>query len=399
MLTLPALLVRQFHQSFYLLNLSAPDVERLVRFEVLGESGLDDKPRRPRKATPGAAKSRVCWQAIEAHVHTSDKAYQRPIMRKKIEELAAYYGQCQRESDLPAIPGSVLLTTDAPVTFSPQANPLVGLVQLDEREGALRVLDGQHRLLALAALLASPDLTDEERAAARSLQVPAVLFAGMAPEAVVEMFVTINSKHTRLNPSLLFSLRGRQLFSDPLDAKIHDALKLLHEREGSPLEGQIRLLGVGPGKVSQAGLAQELRDVLRHLRQPERQVGHQAEREPPAWVDTFQDKLGDFYLHYFKEVARVFEAGWTSKRHSLRSSIALRAFLQCSREVVPRVWRTSAPLREQLRPMLAPWGERVGVERFETAGAWRQKAAGGGKETTRMLARELVSALGPAGAE
>lgn len=385
MLTLPALLVRQYHQSFYLLNLTAADVERLVRFEVLGETGLDDRPRRARRGAASA--SRVHWEALEAHVHTSDKAYQRPIMRKKVEELATYYEQCRREGDLPAIPGSVLLTTDAPVTFSPHTNPLVGLVQLDEREGALRVLDGQHRLLALAALLASPELGDEGRAAARSLQVPAVLFAGMAPEAVVEMFVTINSKHTRLNPSLLFSLKGRQLFSDPVDAKIHDALKLLHEREGSPLEGQIRLLGVGPGKVSQAGLAQELRDVMRYLRQPE--------RGPSDWVDAFQDKLGDFYLHYFREVARVFEAGWASKKHSLRSSIALRAFLQCSREVVPRVWRTGAPVREALRPMLAPWRERVGVERFETSSAWRMKAAGGGKETTRTLARELAAALAP----
>ena len=34
MLTIPGLKVQQFNQEFFLLNLSAEDVERLVRFEV-----------------------------------------------------------------------------------------------------------------------------------------------------------------------------------------------------------------------------------------------------------------------------------------------------------------------------------------------------------------------------
>ena len=37
MLTVPALKVRQFNQEFFLLNLAASDVERMVRFDVLGE--------------------------------------------------------------------------------------------------------------------------------------------------------------------------------------------------------------------------------------------------------------------------------------------------------------------------------------------------------------------------
>jgi hypothetical protein len=44
--------------------------------------------------------------------------------------------------------------------------------------------------------------------------------------------------------------------------------------------------------------------------------------------------------------------------------------------------------------MVGPWATKIGGARFETAGAWRAKAAGGGKETTRVLARELMAALG-----
>jgi hypothetical protein len=87
MLTIPAVKIQQFKQEFFLLNLSATDVQRLVRFEVLGEAGLDGARRAARRARP----SPVNWVEIEGKIHTSEKAFQRPILRKKIEELAQHY--------------------------------------------------------------------------------------------------------------------------------------------------------------------------------------------------------------------------------------------------------------------------------------------------------------------
>jgi DGQHR domain-containing protein len=381
MLTVPALRVQQFNQEFFLLNLSAADVERLVRFEALGDAGLEGKRRRA-----AARKSLVNWEEIEKRVTTSEKAFQRPILRRKIDELAEHYRQCRDDGQVPAIPGAVLLTTDAPASFSAGgANPFVGVVQFSEEEGSLRVLDGQHRLLALAALLGSPELTDADRAAVRNVQVPAILFAGLPAPSVVEMFVTINSKHTRLNASLLYTLKGRQLYPDPLDAKIHDTLKALHDKSGGPLEGHIKMLGVGAGKVAQAGLAQELQGMVKALT---------AAR--PADAGEIIDHLDKLLPLYFEEVARVFSDVWTSKKHSIRSGIALRAFIAAAAPVAIRVLELGGQPRTIVRAMLAPWAERIGGARFETAGAWRQKAAGGGKETTRLLARELTSALGGA---
>lgn len=222
----------------------------------------------------------------------------------------------------------------------------------------------------------------------RSLQVPAILFAGLPAPSIVEMFVTINSKHTRLNPSLLYSLKGRQLYPDPIDSAIHDAIKRLNEKEGSPLEGHIKMLGVGRGKVPQAGLAQELRAAIESVR------GVQA---GSTWTDDFVEHLGRFYDLYFQEVRRAFADAWTSKKHTVRSTIALRAFIQASPPVVARVYTVGGDPRPVVRAMLEPWSSRIGSARFETAGAWRAKAAGGGKETSRLLARELVAALGETG--
>lgn len=382
MLTVPSLRVQQFASEFYLLNLAAADIERLVRFEVLGEAGLHGKAARPRSA-------RACpvnWAEIERKVQTSDDAFQRPILRKKIEELGEHYRRCRDDGGVPAIPGAVLLTTDEPVGFTPSgANPFVGLVQLRLEEAGLRVLDGQHRLLALAALLAADDLTDAERDAIRMLQVPAILFSELPSPAVVEMFVTINSKHTRLNPSLLFSLRGRQLYSDPVDALIHDAIGKLNDAAGSPLQGHVKMLGVGPGKVPQAGLASEMALMLRALR-----------GSHPDGVDDLAANLGTFFTLYFEEVALVFADVWTARKSSIRSGIALRAFIQAAAPVAGKVLELGGPPRPTVKALVAPWATRIGGSRFETAGAWRAKAAGGGKETTRVLARELIAALGSA---
>ncbi len=72
--------------------------------------------------------------------------------------------------------------------------------------GILRCLDGQHRLLALSAQ------TEKDL----EIDVPAVLFDSLDPRQTVELFVTINAKHTKLNPSHLISLAGRRLYADPL---------------------------------------------------------------------------------------------------------------------------------------------------------------------------------------
>ena len=384
MLTLPALKIQQFAKEFYLLNLSAGDVERLVRFEVLGEAGVEGKQARKTKTK---AASGVNWGELEKKVGTSDKAFQRPIIRKKIDELAQYYTSCRESDALPAIPGSVILTTDEKVAFTAAgANPFLGLLQISEEEGTLRALDGQHRLLALAALLHDPATSEEDRAAARRLQVPAILFSGLSDDQTVEMFVTINAKHTRLNASLLVSLSGRQLYGDARMGKIHDVIRALNNQASSPLVGQIKLLGVGPGRVQQAGLAQEMKQMLDDW-----------ERKDPALVARFESEAKEFFLAYFKEIARVFGQAWDGKKYSIKSTMALRAFILITPEVLARALVVGGASRaDAVRTVLAPWAERIGSARFETAGAWRAKIAGGGKETTRLLARELVAALGGA---
>jgi len=105
---------------------------------------------------------------------------------------------------LPAIPGAVP-TSRQRFTFSLWPAHDLGLLQIPEEHGVLRVLDGQHRLLACTRSTSSESLAS---------RCPAVLFDSLDARQIVELFVTINAKHTRLNPLAHHEPAGRKLYPD-----------------------------------------------------------------------------------------------------------------------------------------------------------------------------------------
>src|SRR6476661_7171113 len=211
MISVAALRMQQFGVQFYQASLSATDIDKLVRFEVLsyGEHGDTQGVRGNRN------QSKVHWDLLERRIASNEKAYQRQIIRKKIDELVQYYEQCRQARDLPSIPGAVIISCDEKLSFQPASDDArVGILKVPEREGILRAIDGQHRLLALHA--------DIDRFAGEDFSVPAIIFDRLPEDHVVQMFVTINAKHTRLNASHLVSLSGRQLYRDENLATAHD---------------------------------------------------------------------------------------------------------------------------------------------------------------------------------
>ena len=205
MISVAAIRMQQFGVHFYQASLTASDIDKLVRFEVLSYGEQGQAPvRGGRKAPP---QSKIKWDLLERRIASSEKAYQRHIIRRKIEELVQYYEQCRQARDLPSIPGAVIISCDEKLTFEPvEQGSSVGRLKVPEREGILRAIDGQHRLLALHA--------DIDNIPSNEFTVPAIIFDRLPEDHVVQMFVTINAKHTRLNPSHLVSLSGRQLYRD-----------------------------------------------------------------------------------------------------------------------------------------------------------------------------------------
>ena len=371
MISVAAIRMQQFGVQFYQASLSASDIDKLVRFEVLNYGEHAQPPVRgggKRRGLP----SKVNWDLLERRIASSERAYQRQIIRRKIDEIVQYYEQCRQARDLPSIPGAVIISSDEPLRFEPAGEGLtIGTLKVPEREGILRAIDGQHRLLALHA--------DIGRFGREQFSVPAVIFDRLPEDHVVQMFVTINAKHTRLNPSHLVTLSGRQLYRDEELAAAHEVVRALQERDDSPLAGEIKLLGVGKGRVAQAALARELKRLLAA------QVFGGPRRAP-----DLSDVAKKFFVNYFKQVALVFGGAWNGRKYSIKTATALRSFIRVTPDIIRRLDQEHVERTDfrAIGRVIAPWGRRIGDLRFETEGAWKR-----GGTTVESLSGELRLAL------
>ena len=369
MINVAAIRMQQFGVTFYQASLTAKDIDKLVRFEVLSYADAAHAPVRGGRKGTGP---KINWDLLERRIASSDRAYQRQIIRKKIDELVQYYEQCRQARDLPSIPGAVIISADERLKFEPvNDGASVGTLKVPEREGILRAIDGQHRLLALHAAL--------EQIGQESFTVPAIIFDQLPEDHIVQMFVTINAKHTRLNASHLVSLSGRQLYRDDNLAAAHDVARALNDREDSPLFQQIKLLGVGKGKVAQAPLAQELKKLFASDAFGTGRRG-----------DDFREESKRFFVNYMKQVAQVFGAAWNGRKYSIRSAPALRAFVRVAPDVIRRLDQERADRADfrAIGRVIAPWGRRIGDLRFETEGAWKRNGS-----SVEQLSKELRLAL------
>ena len=147
----------------------------------------------------------------------------------------------------------------------------------------------------------------------------------------------------------------------------------------SPLYQQIKLLGVGKGKVAQAPLAQELKKLFASDAFGTGRRG-----------DDFREESKRFFVNYMKQVAQVFGAAWNGRKYSIRTAPALRALIRVAPDIVKRLDQTHADRADfrAIGRVIAPWGRRIGDLRFETDGAWKRSGS-----TVDQLSKELRLAL------
>ncbi|HEX7281852.1 MAG TPA: hypothetical protein VF239_07335, partial [Vicinamibacterales bacterium] len=154
----------------------------------------------------------------------------------------------------------------------------------------------------------------------------------------------------------------------------------INDREESPLYGEIKLLGVGKGRVGQAPLAQE----LKRLFADEAALGGARKSE------QFREESKKFFVNYFKQIASIFESAWNGRKYSIKSATALRAFIRVAPDVIQKIDQHHADRTDYraIGRVISPWGRRIGALRFETDGAWKRQGT-----TVDNLTKELRLAL------
>ena len=222
-----AMRMRQKEAEFYFVSYPAEDLLRKVRFvsRFYGERGQVVGGERAHE--PDEVETFVT--AIEG----SAKAFQRELNRRKIRQIRDFF---RNETRQPIVPGAVLLFTSEELRFQPVSG-YKRLGDLAEPEEKFLIIDGQHRLGGLHFYLQEPD-------ADRRLEVPCVIFDGKTSEFATEMFVIINSTHTRINKSHLVDLYERIEWGTDQEKKYAAGLvRALYEASDSPLQYHINMLG------------------------------------------------------------------------------------------------------------------------------------------------------------
>ncbi len=305
-----ALRMRQKEAEFYFVSYPAEDLLRKVRFvtRFYGEGGeaVGGKIRKQ----PDEVEQFV--RAIEGH----SKAFQRTVNRRKVHQIRDFY---RNENQQPVIPGAILLFTQEDLEFQPLGKyERVG--DLAEPRGQFLIIDGQHRLAGLHFYLHEPD-------ANKQIEVPCVIFDGKTSDFATEMFVIINSTHTRINKSHLVDLYEKiEWGTDPSKKNAAQLVRMLYQENDSPLQYHINMLGGRSQQamwINQAQLYSEIHRVVKKHQKPPFKDGR-------GWS---KDKGYAFLRDVFKAARDAFGETWgDNKKYMVTRDVTIKALVRVAQD-------------------------------------------------------------------
>lgn len=336
-----ALRMRQKESEFYFVSYPVDELLAKVRFvsRFYGGRGEVVGGTAGRRKEPDDVERFV--QAIEGH----SRAFQRELNRRKVRQIRDFY---RNETRQPVVPGAILLFTSEQLEFHPLGK--------FERAGDLRppkedflIIDGQHRLAGLHFYLEEPD-------ADRQIEVPCVIFDGKTAEFATEMFVVINSTHTRINKSHLIDLYERiEWGTDRAKKYAARLVRGLYEANDSPLQYHINMLGGRSHQdmwINQAQLFGEVHRLIHRKAAEHRFVdgrGWNAERGY------------GFLRDIFKAARTAFGEAWgDNKRYMVTRDVTLKALVRLAGDVAARVSEELTPGPELLSSLdrrFRPWSD------------------------------------------
>ena len=309
-----------------------------------------------------------------AGIEKSEKSFQRLLNRRKIGQIVNFYETAVSQ---PLIPGTILLFTDETLRFRrSDSSESVGF--LSEPSGNYLIIDGQHRLAALYFFRQKhPEQIDR-------IEVPCVLFDGKSADFATEMFVVINSTHTRINKSHLVDLYERVSWETPEKKFAAKLVNLLYGESDSPLRYRINRLG-GRSRQEKWILQSEVFNEIFKLVQGNRRF----------FDDHFgmrADRAYALIRDYLKAVRDVMNAVWgDNEKFMFTRDVTLKALLRVfgdfirDRKVVQAWEEDRSP--KVFTNVVKPWAELT--REFRAEGFYERFAAKGQVERVRRIHTRL----------
>jgi DGQHR domain-containing protein len=367
--------MRQKESEFYFVSYPAEDLLRKVRFvtRFYGERGQaigGDEDQKGKPKVPDEVERYV--QAIEKN----SKSFQRDLNRRKIKQIKDFY---RNESRQPVIPGAVLLFSSEKLEFQ----PLKGMERagnLVEPRSDFLIIDGQHRLAGLHFYLQDKD-------ADRRIEVPVVIFDGKTADFATEMFVVINSTHTRINKSHIIDLYERiEWGTDPVKKFAATLVRACYEEDDSPLQYHINMLGGRSHQEMWINQAQIFGEVLKLIARKDAQHRFKDGR---GWS---KDRGYGLMRDTMKALRAVFGAAWgDNKNYMVTRDVTIEAMLRLSGDVAARMDATVMPgpeLVKLLESRFKPIAEMT--SEFRRDGFYERFPARGQLERIDIIRKRLA---------
>ncbi len=318
--------MRQKESEFYFVSYPAEDLLRKVRFvtrfygergQSIGGDDPEDKPKEPDDVERYV-------QAIEKN----SKSFQRELNRRKIRQIKDFY---RNESRQPVIPGAVLLFTAEKLEFQAMKG-MERAGNLVEPRGDFLIIDGQHRLAGLHFYL-------QEKDADRWVEVPVVIFDGKTGDFATEMFVVINSTHTRINKSHLIDLYERiEWGTDPDKKYTAQIVRALYENDDSPLQYHINMLGGRSAQEMWINQAQLFSEVMRLIKRKD--AAHRF-KDGRGWN---KDRGYGLVRDVLKACRHGLGAAWgDNKNYMVTRDVTIEAMLRLCGDVAAKIDATVQP--------------------------------------------------------
>jgi DGQHR domain-containing protein len=313
-----------------------------------------------------------------AGIEKSEKSFQRLLNRRKIRQIVNFYETAVNQ---PLIPGTILLFTDETLRFR-RSDSSDSMGFLSEPEGKYLVIDGQHRLAALHFYRQkNPDQ-------ANRLEVPCVLFDGKSADFATEMFVIINSTHTRINKSHLVDLYERVSWETAEKKFAAKLVNLLYGEADSPLRYRINRLG-GRSRQEKWILQSEVfNEVYKVV------LGHRR-----FFEDRFQmraDRAYGLLRDYLKAVRDAMESVWgENDKFMFTRDVTLKALFRVfgdllrDRKIVQE-WN-DARSEKAFTGAVKPWADLA--REFRAEGFYERFPAKGQVERVRRIHIKLMQSI------
>lgn len=362
--------VRQKEGTFYFIAYKAADLLDRVRFtsryyyegeRIEAEAPGDDEVAR-----------------FIAGIEKSEKAFQRQLNRQKVRQIVNFYETAVSQ---PLIPGTILLFTDEELRFEPIGSSEV-TGNLTEPRAKFLVIDGQHRLAALYFFQQRHSEQIDQ------VEVPCILFDGKSSDFATEMFVIINSTHTKINKSHLVDLYERVSWETPEKKFAARIVNHLYEEADSPLRYRINRLG-GRSRQEKWILQSELFNEIHKVVQANRRFFEERFRMKA-------ERAYELIRDYLKGVREIMEAVWgENDKFRFTRDVTLKALIRVFGDLlrdkrVMRGWEEERSSKTFLN-VLGPWSGLT--KEFRAEGFYERFPAKGQVERVRRIHVRLMEAL------